>query len=157
MVSISMIELMTRTHQLNTTGLRLSRVDVEDIVAGRRSGQTIRVMDLRDRFGWYGIVGVSLLESRNGNLRVKYLAISCRVMGRGIERAFIAALGREAEAAKMKILEAEYRNTGRNKMMRAFYQMMGFRGASPSGESDSTLLTTSPRTVPDIPNWVNVT
>lgn len=128
------MELTTRTHQLNTTGAMLEESDVR---AAIRRG-LVHVADLEDRFGTYGTIGVALVETddRTGGWCLDYFALSCRVMGRGIERAFLVRLLEGAAERGCREARARFRDTGRNRMMRALYQMMGLRDAgAPEGGS----------------------
>ena len=149
-------ELMTRTHQLNTTGVLLSEEELGRILAGIEPVRKVQVAELSDRFGWCGVVGVALAEEIGNAWTLSLFALSCRVMGRGIERAFLAVLVREAMRRGSPRINALYRETGRNRMMRAMYQMAGFRQeGSPAGAvltfnfQDGHALT--------IPQWVSIT
>jgi FkbH-like protein len=81
------LELMTRTHQLNTTGLTLGQDELSALLRRNGKMQNITVAELEDKFGKYGIIGCAITETKGSLLNLKYLALSCRVMGRGIERA----------------------------------------------------------------------
>jgi predicted enzyme involved in methoxymalonyl-ACP biosynthesis len=77
-------------------------------------------------------------------------------MGRGIERAFLSTLIHRTTGVTPSTIEAEFRDTGRNRMMRAMYQMMNFR--PPAGpEADGPLVFRA--IVPELPApppWVEV-
>ena len=81
------LELVRRTTQL-TNGLPGAPFRLgESLPAGV-------VARVRDRFGDYGLVGATLWSLDDGVARVSALAVSCRALGRGVEHALIAALGR---------------------------------------------------------------
>lgn len=119
------LELMTRTHQLNTTGLIISENEIGEIISGGE--RTIYVAELEDKYGNYGIIGTAITMIQDNGLVLKYLALSCRVMGRGIEQAFLSYLLQTAQANHLTDAVAEFRDTGRNKAMLAFYLMGGFK------------------------------
>jgi FkbH-like protein len=150
------LELMSRTHQLNTTGLAWDRSALEDAFPGRPEGVRVMVAELRDRFGWYGIIGTAILVTTQTAWRLKYLAVSCRVMGRGIERALLSVLVRAALDGGCASPEAEFRDTGRNRMMRALYQMMGFTAGGQTDNAGTLIFRARPGWLPDIPRWVEV-
>ncbi|MCX6142772.1 MAG: HAD-IIIC family phosphatase [Ignavibacteriales bacterium] len=150
------LELMTRTHQLNTTGLMLGRDEMMGIVRGEVKEEHVVVAELRDRFGWYGIIGTVLAVTAPSMWRLKYLAVSCRVMGRGIERALLATVLHGAREQGFTHLEAEFRETGTNRMMRALYQMAGFRTGDKPDALHVTMFRVDPKNLPDIPRWVEV-
>ncbi len=150
------LELMTRTHQLNTTGLVWDRAQLANAFHGQPEGTRVTVAELRDRFGWYGIIGAAITETGKNSWKLKYLAVSCRVMGRGIERALLASLLRAALEQGYPSPEAEFRDTGRNRMMRALYQMMGFATTDTGGKTETLLFRIRPEWLPSTPRWVEV-
>jgi FkbH-like protein len=149
------LELMTRTHQLNTTGLMLDHDELIELIHKKSGKSLIMVAELRDRFGRYGIIGTALIETAP-IWKLKYLALSCRVMGRGIERAFLASVVRGALQQGTNSVAAEFRDTGRNRMMRALYQMMGFQLDENSRHSHTVIFRAKLEDVPEMPRWVKV-
>lgn len=150
------VELMTRTHQLNTTGWLLDRNALSNLLHKQSNSVTIAVAELEDRFGSYGIIGTAIMEKSPLMWRLKYLAVSCRVLGRGIERAFLVSLLREAFAGGSVHIEAAYRDTGRNRMMRALYQLVGLQVCGTSDDDGGMLFRADRNDVPEIPSWVKV-
>ena len=150
------LELMTRTHQLNTTGLLMNKNELINILVNTSGNLNIMVAELVDKFGSYGIIGVAMYESNEQMWRLKYLAISCRVMGRGIEKAILLKLVQTAVKEKFLKIEAEFCNTGRNKMMRALYQMSGFIIKKNKKESATIIFQADKKKLANIPEWVEV-
>ena len=149
-------ELMTRTHQLNTSGLMLDEAELTHLFSRTNGPLNLFVAELNDRFGEYGIVGTAMIDPAPPRWRLKYLAVSCRVMGRGIERAILSTLVSKGIRDGYKIIEASFRDTGRNRMMRALYQKMGFR-EKPRIEKDQTIvLAADPGGIPNIPRWITI-
>jgi len=148
-------ELMTRTHQLNTTGLILDRQKLVDLTPNRAKDQMIFVAELDDKFGWNGIVGSAVVRVTPEHYRIIFFALSCRVLGRGIERAFLHELIQQARESGFDETEALFKNTGRNRMMRALYQMSGF---VPSGHlaDDTMIFSLKNHYIPVIPKWVEL-
>jgi len=150
------LELMTRTHQLNTTGLILNKNELTKIFDDASGNINIIVAELVDIFGSYGIIGVAMYEANQQTWLLKYLAISCRVMGRGIEKAILIKLVQTAVKEKFKDIEAEYCDTGRNKMMRALYQMSGFIINKNKAEKSKIIFQADKENIAGIPEWVEV-
>jgi FkbH-like protein len=150
------LELMTRTHQLNTTGLQLGSDELEELLQASDHGKRVFVAELVDRFGAYGIIGTAIVDRSRDRWRLMYFALSCRVMGRGIERAFLSALIRTATGTAPSTIEAEYRDTGRNRMMRAMYQMMNFRPSAVPQKDGSLVFESALLELPAPPPWVEV-
>ena len=149
------LELMTRTHQLNTTGLVLTSADLEAIVTSDHGARSVVVARLTDRFGGYGIIGVAVASRQDARWVLEYLALSCRVMGRGIERAILGTLIGQVMRTGQIAVEAEFRDTGRNRMMRALYQMMGFLPSDPDARGIVTFRLNRPPVL-GVPSWVHV-
>ena len=149
-------ELMTRTHQLNTTGRTYATDEIRDILQGGRDSRMIKIAELTDRFGSYGLIGVAIIGCQDNSWRLEYLALSCRVLGRGIERAFLAWLLQNARERGLVHAEALFRDTGRNRMMRTLYQMMGFRVSEGVRDGESLIFRTLTAGAPRNPPWVEI-
>ncbi len=150
------LELMTRTHQLNTTGKTFDREEIGALMHAGGNSPRVFVAELRDKFGSYGTIGVAMIDCAPDRWRLTYFALSCRVMGRGIERAFLSTLVRTTCGTEYSNISAEFRDTGRNKMMRTMYQMMGFSPSESSEEDGSILFHADARSIPAIPPWVEI-
>lgn len=148
-------ELMTRTHQLNTTGQIFERDKLVEIAHHKNEGEVIYIAELRDKFGWNGIIGTAIINCTSTNFRIIFFAMSCRILGRGIERAFLLSLVKKAIEKGYRKIEALYRNTGRNKMMRALYQMSSFTNERKLADQTMIFKINNNR-IPDIPHWVEV-
>ena len=148
-------ELMTRTHQLNTTGQIFEKKKLLEITQEKSDEEVIYIAELRDKFGWNGIIGTAVINFTAANFRIIFFAMSCRILGRGIERAFLASLVKKANKKGYREVEALYRNTGRNSMMRALYQMSGF--THKKGLADQTMIfKINCSQIPEAPRWVEV-
>jgi FkbH-like protein len=147
---------MTRTHQLNTTGLLLSPEEILDLQGSGSGGSSIAVAELTDRFGSYGTIGVSIAETADGAWTLSYLALSCRVLGRGIERAFLCRLLDGAASQGFQEARAHFRGTGRNRQMLVLYHITGFRSEKSGKGGDTMLLTLDLAGVADPPSWITI-
>lgn len=79
-------ELLQRTNQLNASGRRLTRNEVEKIVSFPEDYMSI-VINAKDKFGNYGVVGFIIVEIKNK--KVSDFVMSCRVANRKIEPSVI--------------------------------------------------------------------
>ena len=116
-------ELTVRTNQLNSTGVTYDYDQLKRFI--HSDHHVFLIAGLRDRFGTYGKVGLVLAENRGGTLDIKLLLMSCRVATRGIGTAMLIHLIRMAKA-KGQWLTADFRETGRNRMMGITYKLIGF-------------------------------
>jgi len=117
-------QLTQRTNQFN---LSLKRRTVEE-VQGLRTGHRVLVIKARDRFGDYGLVGTCIQrDAEAGVCEIDTLLMSCRVLGRGVEDAFLYAMAEAAARAGAKQLVAPFVEGPRNQMCKEFLKRSGFR------------------------------
>jgi FkbH-like protein len=103
-------ELTQRTNQMNFSGNRYERSVLERILSTPHLDTY--VLDVEDRFGSYGIVGLSIVDNRVP--RMTDLMFSCRVQSKRVEHAFLAYVIRKYIAITGKDFCADYRKTPRN-------------------------------------------
>ena len=116
-------ELTVRTNQLNSTGVTYDYDQLREFI--RSDKHVFLIAGLTDSFGTYGKVGLVLAEIGEDTLDIKLLLMSCRVATRGIGTAMLIHLIRLAHE-KGKGLTADFRETGRNRMMGITYKLIGF-------------------------------
>jgi amino acid adenylation domain-containing protein/FkbH-like protein/FkbM family methyltransferase len=76
-------QLTQRTNQFNATTVRRSPRELQQLLA---SGQVeCLTVEVSDRFGSYGVVGVVIFETKAEALEVDTLLLSCRALGRHVE------------------------------------------------------------------------
>ena len=118
-------QLINKTNQFNLTTLRRSLEEVRALHASPR--HRIFALRVRDRFGDYGLTGVVIVE-RDGEARwvIDTLLLSCRVLGRGVETALLAALAKEARAEGVREITASFLPTAKNVPAQNFLADHGF-------------------------------
>lgn len=116
-------QLMRRVNQFNLNGIRYSGLDLQCFAANRN----YRCFSARvaDRFGDYGLVGVMIYEIATEQLKVRSLLLSCRALGKGVERCLAAHLCEQAQACAAKKIRFEFCDTFRNRPMRVFIDQFG--------------------------------
>lgn len=110
-------QLTQRTNQFNFTTRRRSEAELAQLA---QHGQACLVVEVRDRFGDYGLVGVVIYGSTAEALAVDTFLLSCRVLGRGVEHAIVRELGRIAVEAHKACIEMPFIPSKRNTPARAF-------------------------------------
>lgn len=126
-------ELTIRTNQLNATG---RTYDYKELEAYSQSpDHLLLVCELTDKYGSYGKIGLALIERTEQHWHLKMLLMSCRVMSRSVGSVLLTyiMLGTKQEG---KTLLADFRQTGRNKLMYATYRFAGFKEISNDGEGN---------------------
>jgi FkbH-like protein len=83
-------QLTQKTNQFNLTTRRYNEPQIEEIIES--DNQEALSCTVMDRFGDYGLVGVCLLKYRDDVAEIDTLLLSCRVLGRGVEAAFLSAI-----------------------------------------------------------------
>jgi FkbH-like protein len=119
-------QLTQRTNQFNFTTLR--RTDGE-VLQLWESGLECRVVEVSDRFGDYGLVGVIIFAARDGCLEVDTFLLSCRVLGRGVEHRMFNELGEIARQRQLSLVNATLIYSPKNLPARHFLDRVvaGFR------------------------------
>jgi FkbH-like protein len=131
-------EMVARTNQLNSTGVRYSPAAVAARVHDP-ARYLVPVARLTDRFGDYGLIGAALVDRRggtDGGPLVDLLMLSCRVEGRGIPAALLRHVLATAQAAGCAALDALYRPTPQNRQMVVLLRSLGFRAGGPLTSAD---------------------
>ncbi len=105
-------QLTFRTNQFNFTTVRRAEIAVRDFLA--RDDAAGLVVRVSDRFGEYGLVGVVLFEIDTDRYRVDTFLLSCRVLGKGVEHAIVAALAQRAVADGKSLVEFRYVLSAKN-------------------------------------------
>jgi FkbH-like protein len=127
-------QLTQRTNQFSLTTRRLDEAAVRSALVD--SKVVIAPIRVRDRFGDHGVVGVACGHRRDGELHIEDLAMSCRVLGRGVETAWLGELLRWAAGQGLTGVVGCYRPTPRNGRVRDLYPEHGF--APTTTEADGT-------------------
>ena len=116
-------QLTRRTNQFNNSSLRRQEQEIEDLLGSGRA-ECVAV-EVRDRFGDYGLVGVVIFRIEGEALTAESLLLSCRALGRGVEHRMVAWLGEQAVSRGVRWVEIPYIDTGRNQPARHFLEEIG--------------------------------
>ena len=118
-------QLTQKTNQFNLTTRRYDEQRLRDMVAG--SDWLVADFSLADVFGDSGIVGLALLHRTSPtSARLDSFLMSCRVIGRQAEAAFLQALLRHLAGQGVATLSAEFLPTAKNELVRSFLPEQGF-------------------------------
>ena len=116
-------QLVKKTNQFNLT---LRRHGERELEALRARGAAVLGLEVEDRFGDSGLSGVAILEPAQDAWRLDSFLVSCRVLGRGVEQAFLAEVADLARASGAGALIGEFRPGPRNAPARDFLARHGF-------------------------------
>ncbi len=123
-------QLTQKTNQFNLTTRRYQEVDIRNILA---TGAKAWILDVKDKFGEYGLTG--LIIARNGKRwEIDTFLMSCRVLGKRVEEEFLGQVLNQLRKQDPKKIIGQYLPTVKNEQVKDFYQKFGFtRRAAGSG------------------------
>lgn len=151
-------QLTQKTNQFNLTTRRYGEQEISALMAA--DDWLAFDFSLADTFGDSGLVGLALLQIQDGGrARLDSFLMSCRVIGRHAESAFLESVLRRLVERGVHEVVAEYLPTAKNALVKDFLPQRGFvalsdsqyrrdlRTAKPASESEFpiavTLLTSS--------------
>lgn len=117
-------QLTQKTNQFNLTTYRYTEEDISSFI---KSGHRAWTLEVRDRFGDYGIVGLCIVKDMLEDWTVDTFLLSCRVLGRKIEFDFFSYVMKELKSINKKKIKAIYIPTKKNMQVSNFYQVCGFK------------------------------
>jgi FkbH-like protein len=121
-------QLINRSNQYNLTVRRYT----EDQLAQMESDSSIACFSarLRDRFGDNGIISVVICHDRAEQWYIDTWLMSCRVLGRQVERALLNHIVATARDTGKTALLGHYVPGPKNSMVEHHYEALGFQRAS---------------------------
>jgi len=126
-------QLTQRTNQMNFSCIRRSENEIQALL---RDGKAeCLTVDVRDRFGSYGLVGVMIFEAREDALALDTFLLSCRALGRGVEHRMLARLGQTALERGLSRVDARFVRMPRNSPALKLLESVGAKFAEPDGDT----------------------
>jgi FkbH-like protein len=117
-------QLTQKTNQFNLTTKRYTEADIHKFI--NSDNFTVFSFELKDRFGDFGLTGMSIVEQVNQDLCIDTFLLSCRVLGRGVENAFLKFILTFAKNKGFTFVNAIYIPTLKNEQVKNFYETEGF-------------------------------
>ncbi len=121
-------QLTNKTNQFNVTTIRRDESQIRQLV--QSPAHDVWAIQVSDRFGDYGIVGVAIVDHGADASTIDTFLMSCRVLGRGVETAFLTAIADDAVARGVTSLVGHYEATRKNGQVATFYADHGFEADS---------------------------
>ena len=117
-------QMTQKTNQFNLTTKRYTEQDISGFI---NNGWMIYCISVKDRFGDNGITGTIFLSPTNDEeFEIDNLLLSCRILGKGIENAFLCSIINNLYDSGVKVLKAKYISTLKNHQVCDFYDNNGF-------------------------------
>lgn len=123
------VQLINKTNQFNLTTIRYTVAEFAMMLSEPNTiGFQFRLVD---RFGDNGIIGILIGRRTKANeLLLDTWLMSCRVLGRQVERAMLTVIASHAKSLGIKKLIGEFRPTSKNEMVKEHYSKLGFKKIS---------------------------
>ena len=116
-------QMTQKTNQFNLTTKRYTEVEVKQRL---EDGWHIYCMSVSDRFGDNGITGTIFLEPVDDTtVHIDTLLLSCRILGKGIEEAFVKTVLNLLRLDGYRHVTSAYLPTAKNGQTADFYDRMG--------------------------------
>jgi len=110
-------QMTQKTNQFNLTTHRYTDADIRTFLA---EGSKVFCISVSDKFGDSGITGCAVIR----NEEIDTFLLSCRILGKGIEQAFLKKLLSESQVQGR--IKAKYIPTAKNAQVKDFYDRLGF-------------------------------
>ncbi|MCI8779901.1 MAG: HAD-IIIC family phosphatase [Lachnospiraceae bacterium] len=127
------IQLIQKTNQFNLTVKRYSEGEVLDMLAETKRFD-FWIAEISDRFGSNGKSALLIIEKKEDRILLDSFIMSCRVMGRELEKDILYVLERKYLQKGYKTMEAEYRRTAKNSPVADLYDKMGYQPVKIEGK-----------------------
>lgn len=128
-------QLINKSNQFNLTTRRYTEAEV----AAMEADPALFTLQVRlaDRFGDNGMISVLIFRKGPEEWFCDTWLMSCRVLGRRVEEAALAAVAAAARAEGAQALAGEYIPTAKNRMVAEHFARLGFRqtAAEPGGRT----------------------
>ena len=111
-------QMSRRTNQFNTTTIRRTESELQTWLTN--DGRGCLVVDVKDKFGDYGIVGAAIHERRQDALQIDSLMLSCRALGRTVEHRMLRQIASMAMRQRLNIISIPFRKSDRNEPAKKF-------------------------------------
>lgn len=124
-------QLLMKTNQFNLTAERISVEEFRELL--NDPGHMVLGLRVSDRFGDSGITGLAIVDKRRPDVwKVRNFLLSCRVLGRTVESAFLSWLIGQASHARAGSVELAFVATERNEVAFGFLEGSGGRRSEAS-------------------------
>lgn len=117
-------QLTQKTNQFNMTTRRYLEENIKKFSEDRNF--LVVSVKVEDKFGDNGIVGAAIVKKQKTCWVIDTFLLSCRVIGREIEKALLEYIIEKARGGKVKKIIGEFIMTEKNAPAKEFYRNSGF-------------------------------
>lgn len=116
-------QLTQKTNQFNLTTHRYTDADIKSFIEKRSK---IFTLSVSDKFGDYGLTGVCISTVKDKVAEFDTLLLSCRILGKRIEEAFIYYILKSLKENGIENVKATFIPSEKNSQVKEFYEKLGF-------------------------------
>jgi FkbH-like protein len=146
-------QLTQKTNQYNVTTRRYTEQQIEDLTS--RPGWNVYSVQVKDRFGDNGIVGVMAARIEAEICEIDTFLLSCRVIGRTIETAMLGFLAETSKAEGASFLQGRFIPTKKNAPIRELYPAHAFTAIDSEDGATIWSLNLSKESI-SCPEWIRL-
>lgn len=117
-------QLTQKTNQFNLTTRRYTENDIFRLLGNDR--WHLFKASLKDSYGDFGIILLCFIYAENDTPEIDTFLMSCRAMGRGVEKIFLNEIEKKLYALGKTDLRASYIPSKKNAVVKEFYPDTGF-------------------------------
>lgn len=147
-------QLTQKTNQFNVTTRRYTEGDIERFMASDNSD--VFSLKLSDRISELGLIGVAIVQYKNGVADVDSLMMSCRALGRGAEETLMSLIHKRAIQRGCNKIVGTYLKSKKNAQVSDFYSKQDFKLVEESPEGSKWEYIIKSQMAKDYPNWIEV-
>jgi len=148
------VRMVNKTNQFNLTTRRYTDAEIRKMKEAKNEFE-IYGLQVSDKFGDEGIVGVAIIRKEPKMWTLDSFLLSCRVIGRKVETAFLAKITADAKEQGVSRLVGEYIPTPKNAPVKNFYSSHDFKELAQEGNLYRWKLDLIKFTV-EMPEWMEV-
>jgi FkbH-like protein len=124
------VQLLNKTNQMNMSTRRLTQAELESWLR-TEAGRGLIALNVADRFGDLGLTGIVSWQRAGDDLELVDFVLSCRAMGRGVERTMAHLAVEAARSDGRRNVRARHIRTERNRPCLEFWQGSDFIEVEP--------------------------
>lgn len=148
------MRMINKTNQFNLTTRRYTDSELRKMKEAEKRFN-IYSLKVSDRLGDEGIVGVAIVRKEPKKWTLDSFLLSCRVIGRKIETAFLAKIIEDSKEQDVSMLVGEYIPSKKNAPVKSFYADHGFEKFEDEGDIHRWKLDVAKSKI-EMPEWLDV-
>jgi FkbH-like protein len=147
------VQLSQKTNQFNLTTTRYTNNEIEYFFQSIE--HDIFTLNVSDKYGESGITGLCIVKYDHDNAYIDTLLLSCRILGRNIEKVFLFQILQMIKTKNKKNIFSKYIKTLKNNQVQDFYENSNFELISQTGNTKEYLINAQTDLNNNI-NYINV-